>query len=63
MRILKSLKRFITFSLNLRMVDVMGHVPYTGKMWNAFKIETAWQHRVMFVLISFIKKLAVKMCR
>jgi len=27
------------------------------------KMETAWQHRVVFVLISFFKKLVAKMCR
>ena len=51
------------FFLNLRMLDGMGHVPYTGKIWNAFKMETAWQHRVMLLLISFFKKLVVKMCK
>jgi hypothetical protein len=63
LRILESLKSFITSSLNLRMVDWMEHVPYTGKTWNAFKIKTVWQQRVIFVLISFFKKLVVKMCR
>jgi len=56
-------KKIHYFFLNLRMVDGMGHVPYTGKMWNAFKIEAAWQHTVTFVLILFFKKLVVKMFR
>jgi hypothetical protein len=63
MRILKSLKRCITFCLNLRIVDGMGHVRYKGKTWNAFKIEAAWQRKVLFLLILFFKKLVVKMCR
>jgi hypothetical protein len=42
----------ITFPLNTKNggFDGMGHVPCTRKTWNAFEIETAWHHRVKFVL-------------